>query len=171
VLFVAWFRRVPILVMFTSVTRAETPRALACGLVAVAILAACGDADGTGDDPILADLTVTVAHPDHPTIEYRLVCREGNASTVEGTLVAVDPDRACEAVQGAETQTLLIEGPRPDQVCPQVYGGPDVATVTGNIGEQPVSTTVDRADGCGINEWDQILGDVLPPPRDVNGAE
>jgi hypothetical protein len=49
--------------------------------------------------------------------------------------------------------------------------GPDVATVTGNIGEQPVSTTVDRADGCGINEWDQILGDVLPPPRDVNGAE
>jgi hypothetical protein len=153
------------------IPKTRRARTLGCCLVAALTLAACGGDDGVADDTVRADLTVTVAHPDHPTIEYRLVCREGSANTVDGALVAVDPDRACEALEGNEAQILLIEGPPPDQVCPQVYGGPDVATITGNIGEQPVSTTIDRTDGCGINEWDEILGDVLPPPRDMNGGE
>lgn len=147
--------------------RAPVTRLLVClvGALAVVSASSCGD-DAADQDEIHADLTVTVSHPDHQTMEYRLVCRDGSADTVEGALVAVDPARACEALDGAAAASRLVDGPPPDRICTQVYGGPDVATITGNIGERSVSTVIDRTDGCGINDWDEVLGDVLPPPRD-----
>lgn len=49
------------------------------------------------------------------------------------------------------------------------YGGPDVALVTGTLDEQPVDATADRTNGCGISDWDDLLGAVLPNPIGVTG--
>ena len=48
-------------------------------------------------------------------------------------------------------------------MCTEIYGGPDVATITGDIDGAPVDTTVDRANGCGIDDWDTVLAGLLPP--------
>lgn len=62
-------------------------------------------------------------------------------------------------------ETFLVDGPPPDRACTQVYGGPDTARITGRVDDRPVDLVVDRADGCGIEAWDTVLGAVLPPPR------
>jgi hypothetical protein len=47
--------------------------------------------------------------------------------------------------------------PPPDRACTQLYGGPDVATVTGTLGGQPVSHRFKRTDGCEIAAWDAAV--------------
>ena len=144
-----------------------------CWLAALAVtVGACGD-DSTNDDatastdaPIggpfpVADLSITVEHPDRDTIEYRLTCL-GDTATISGD-VDLDEQAACLALADPDVVSRLVEGPAADQICTEQYGGPDVATITGTIDEQPVDTTVDRSNGCGISDWDELLADVLPP--------
>lgn len=144
-----------------------------CWLVAVGVaMAACGDASAD-DDPIsptttpiggpypVADLSIVVQHQDRPTIEYRVTCL-GDAATIIGD-VDVDEQAACLALAGSDVSARLIEGPPADQICTEQYGGPDIAAITGTIDGQPVDTTVERTNGCGISDWDELLADVLPP--------
>ena len=148
-----------------------------CWLAALAVtVAACGDNsndDATAptdapstDAPIggpfpIADLSIVVEHPDRDTVEYRLTCL-GDTATIDGD-VDLDDQAACLALASPDVVSRLVEGPAADQICTQQYGGPDVATITGTIDEQTVDTTVDRTNGCGISDWDELLRDVLPP--------
>ncbi len=143
-----------------------------CWLVAFAVaVAACADTsanDGTtsSEAPIggpypVADLSIVVEHPDRDTIEYRLSCL-GDTATITGD-VDIDEQAACLALASPDVVSRLVEGPPADQICTEQYGGPDVATITGTIDEQPVDTTVDRTNGCGISDWDELLADLLPP--------
>ena len=152
--------------------RSEVERGIAmirdiCWLVAVALaVAACGESDTT-DTPIggpypVAELSIVFEHPDRETIEYRLDCL-GDTATITPQDVAVDEQAACLALADPDVVPRLVEGPPADQVCTEQYGGPDVATITGTIDDQPVDTTVDRTNGCGISDWDELLADVLPP--------
>lgn len=136
-------------------------------IIVAAVMAACGDASSNGDAPIggpypVADLSIVVEHPDWDTIEYRLTCL-GDTATVAPEEVDVDEQAACLALANADVVSRLVEGPPTDQVCTEQYGGPDVATISGTIDDQPVNTTVDRTNGCGISEWDDLLADLLPP--------
>lgn len=117
---------------------------------------------GGGPYPI-ADLTVTYEHPDVGTIEYQIVCL-GDTATLLGDVDGVNDQAACLALAGTEVQTRLIDGPQ-DGMCTQQYGGPETARFVGTIDDQPVDTTVNRSDGCGISDWDQLLADLLPPAR------
>lgn len=69
---------------------------------------------------------------------------------------------------------LLLEEPPPSQVCTEVYGGPEVATVTGTIDGQPVDATFSREDGCAIARFDAVsplwTGAVDPEQADGVGA-
>jgi hypothetical protein len=139
--------------------------------IVAAVMTACGDASSNGDGPIggpnpVADLSIVVEHPDRDTIEYRVTCLEDTA-TVTPEEVDVDEQAACEALAKADVVTRLVEDPPTDQICTEQYGGPDVATITGDIDDQPVNTTVDRTNGCGISDWDDLLADLLPPPVGV----
>jgi len=159
-------------------------------LAAVALVAAaCGDdttvtsAGGTdtpttsdgGGEPLgagpypVADLTVTVEHPDHPTIAYRVTCLGDTATVtpVEG-VVDIDERVACTVLARAEVQQRLVEGPPTDRACTEIYGGPDTATITGTLEGEPVDTVIDRANGCGIAEWDDLLAGLLPPAKGVS---
>jgi hypothetical protein len=147
-----------------------------CDLLVAALavaLAACGnastndDATSPADSPIggpfpVADLSIVVEHPDRDTIEYRLTCL-GDTATVIPEDAAIDEQAACLALASTGVVSRLVQGPPADQICTELYGGPDVATITGTIDEQPVDTTLDRTNGCGISDWDELLADVLPP--------
>ena len=134
---------------------------------------AAGD-DGADDGPLgagpypIADLTIAYDHPDEGvSFTYTITCL-GDTATVTGD-VDLDEMAACLALAEPAVQTRLVEGAPADQVCTEQYGGPDVAVITGTLDEQPVDTTVDRTNGCGISDWDDLLGAVLPNPIGVTG--
>jgi hypothetical protein len=160
-------------------------RTLPVTLVALALLAACGEgttgpagsADpigagtgsttstaapplGEGPYPV-ADLTVRVFHPERELV-YTVTCL-GDTATVTGEAPGVDERAACLALAEPEVVEWLVEGPPEGQVCTEVYGGPDTAEITGMIDDAAVVTRVTRDNGCGIDAWDRLLGDILPP--------
>lgn len=120
---------------------------------------------GAGPFPI-ADLTVTYQHPDANGVEYQIVCL-GDTATLVGAADGVSDQGACTRLAEAAVQQRLVDGPVADQICTEQYGGPDIARVVGTIDGQPVDTSFDRANGCGISEWDSLMAGVLPNPLGV----
>lgn len=134
-------------------------------LVLALALTACGDGGPANDYPD-ADLTITIEHPEADTVTYGIRCGTDGA-TIDGE--DLDADAACIALGDPDVQSLLIDGPPADRICTEIYGGPDVATITGTLAGESVSTRIDRSNGCGISDWDDVLGDVLPPAIGVTG--
>lgn len=118
---------------------------------------------GAGPYPI-ADLMFSYEHPDVGTRGYQVVCL-GDTATLLGDIDGISDMRACTALAKPDVQARLIDGVPEDQVCTQQYGGPETVRIVGRIDDRPVDTTVDRADGCGIGDWDGLLADLLPEPR------
>ena len=151
--------------------------AVALAIVTV-VLAGCG---GGADDPIPVepdggigdgagpppgsyadvDLEITIDHPDIEAYTYSVVC-SGEDATVDD-VEGIDAAAACTQLSQPAVQERLIEGPPADRVCTEIYGGPDTAAITGTIDGSPVDTVIDRTNGCGIGEWDELLAGVLPP--------
>ena len=50
----------------------------------------------------------------------------------------------------------------PDKACTQIYGGPQVAIVSGRVDGHAVWARLSRSDGCQIARWDRIPS-LLPP--------
>ena len=121
---------------------------------------------GAGPYPI-AELTIDYSHQSNGiAYSYDIVCL-GDTATLIGTVEGVTDQRACAALADPAVQERLIAGAPADQVCTEQYGGDDTAVITGRIDDQPVDTTVDRANGCGIDDWDRLLPAILPPPMGV----
>lgn len=139
----------------------QTTRRTGLVLVALVVLAACG-----GDGYPEAELDITIEHPDIETVSYTVSCG-GDDAAVEGA--GLDPDEACEVLADPAAVERLVEGPPQNQICTEIYGGPDVATISGTIDGQAVDTTVDRTNGCGISEWDDLLAGLLPPAVGATG--
>lgn len=117
-----------------------------------------------GDDTYaVADLTIEVTHPEEGTVTYRLSCL-GDTASIDDTGPDVSAEAACRQLTDIDAVALVVDGPDPDRICTEIYGGPDEAHITGTLDGQPVDLVVDRADGCGIDDWDRTLGDVLPAP-------
>lgn len=69
-----------------------------------------------------------------------------------------DPPRAC-ADLAREPQPFAPDPP--GQVCTEVFGGPQTATVRGTYRGSAVTLDLSRTDGCRIAQWDR-LGALLP---------
>jgi hypothetical protein len=68
--------------------------------------------------------------------------------------------QACAAL--AKTQDPFKPVPA-GQMCTQIYGGPEQATVKGTWHDRPVNARFSRGDGCQLNRWSKIgplFGDV-----------
>lgn len=121
--------------------------------------------DKTGDEPLgagpypIATLHVTVTHPEFPDLDYVISCLGDTATITPDN--GLSADQACRSLAGAEVQDLLVQGQPDDQICTQIFGGPDVAVIIGEIDGDSVSVEIKRNDGCGIAAWD-LLGSVLP---------
>lgn len=66
-----------------------------------------------------------------------------------------DAGAACAAI--AEAGGAAAFAPVPgDAMCTQIYGGPQVARVTGTLDGSPVSAEFSRENGCEMSRWDSL---------------
>lgn len=117
-------------------------------------LAACSSPDGD---------TVTAGPRTDLVIEF---VREPGATPERRTLTCEptggdhpDAEQACADLAASQDPFAPLAT---DQVCTQIFGGPQTATVTGTYRGEPVRLELSRSDGCRIAQWD-ALGAVLPP--------
>lgn len=175
-------------------------------LLAALLLAACGG-DRDGSTTSGGDETTASDRPGAPVegqadgtlvVELRnvgskdgsglplpvgIACTRSLPATCRETIecpVASEEDpadqRTCAWLRSTGLE-LLVEEPPVDQVCIEVYGGPEIATVTGTVDGQEVDATFSRQDGCAIARFDAIAplwtgvvdnGDDAPQPRIVD---
>ena len=139
-------------------------RALSLAVAATLALAAgCGDEEGTGSPTApaastdeTADLRITLdvdGKGGEPARTRRLVCAPNIDARYRGcdAALALPPDPAA---------------PTPPQTaCTEIYGGPDVATITGTLRGEPIDATLTRANGCEIERFDRftpLLQELFP---------
>jgi hypothetical protein len=117
--------------------------------VAIALLAsACGEEDDRARIR-QSELTVTVwpeGRGGRASETWTLRCDPSG-----GTHPA--PEAACRAL--AANTDALAPVPR-DAACTEVYGGPQVARVTGVYRGRGVRSTFERTNGCEIERWDRL---------------
>ena len=66
----------------------------------------------------------------------------------------------CELADGSECGRLRptdFAPIDPQTPCTEIYGGPDVVELSGFINDEPVDTTLTRANGCEIDRFDRIV--------------
>ncbi|WP_159705667.1 serine protease inhibitor [Arthrobacter sp. 18067] len=117
------------------------------------------------------DLTVTLTEaPGAESHEFHLRSTAGLLSPDPESLDSNLPDApaALAAVEqfGAE---IFFPEPRPDRICTQQYGGPQVAVVTGWFRGRKVHSRFSRTDGCEIARW-KTLASLLGNTGGSTGA-
>jgi hypothetical protein len=127
---------------------------LAALFCAIAVLAGCGsDGDGGGSPQPRYDLTVT----------YWPTGRDGDSRSATLTCdpdggTHADPNGACDVLLENEKALRPVPG---DVACTEIYGGPQLATISGS----GVDATLSRTNGCEIARWD-ALAPVVELPAD-----
>jgi hypothetical protein len=120
-------------------------------------LAGCGD-DGavvtatpaTSSGAPQTSLTIAVdAGGGEPPVESTLACEPAGGTHP-------DPEAACAALAELDAEAFMPVAA--DQVCTQIYGGPETATVHGTWRGAPVDASFSRQDGCEIARWDAVAG-------------
>ncbi|MEZ2391265.1 serine protease inhibitor [bacterium RCC_150] len=101
---------------------------------------------GKYDVELTITLTETPGGPDH---EFVLLGSDGTVA--EGSTLP-DAHAAMAAVERFGEE-IFFPIPRPDRICTQQYGGPQVAMVTGTFHGREVRSRFSRTDGCEIARW------------------
>lgn len=144
-------------------------RGVLAGALLLALGGASAAADGGGGDeaaPRAApSVHLTLRYDPGPGAARTATVRCGREQVATGWL-RTTASRACRV---ARTRAqLLTDAPPDDQVCAQVYGGPQTARVRGRVGGVAVDRRFTRADGCDIAAWTALRG--LLPPAPASGA-
>src|SRR5262245_14349561 len=111
---------------------------------------------GSRDTAAKSSLTITywAAGTSAKSAKWTLRC-----DPASGTLQR--PRRACTRLQ-AGGRKLFAPVPR-DLMCTEIYGGPQVARVTGTFAGRKIAATFNRTNGCQIARWDKVSPWLLPP--------
>jgi len=135
------------------VMRAALLAALALGL------AGCGSGDdeavvtetpAASPDAPETSLTITVdAGDDEPPVESTLACNPAGGTHP-------DPEAGCAALAELDAEAFMPVAA--DQMCTQIYGGPETATVRGTWQGERVDASFSRQNGCEIARWDAVAG-------------
>jgi hypothetical protein len=122
-------------------------------LCAAAPLAACGADDSETDDAgaptndgetsLKISVDTDADGPGEP-FEATLECPGAGTSQVACAEIAKLPDDPAAPVPA-------------DQPCTEIYGGPDVMTITGTLDGEEIDATFTRANGCEIERYDRFL--------------
>lgn len=105
-------------------------------------------------DEAAISLNIEVTADDQQVRSGTLEC--GDAAVGTGHLAdAAAAEGACDLLDGDSARNRLVDGYQPPAgACTMIYGGPDVATVTGTVDGQSVDTSFSREDGCAIADFD-----------------
>jgi hypothetical protein len=142
--------------------RARPLVALAVAALAAAAVA-CGDGE-SGDGAQTVNLKVRVNDGSGKVAQATLECGDGSAKG--GGFLEGRADQHCRDAVALEK--LLTTQPPQDQVCTQVYGGPQSARITGTFGAQDVARSLKRTNGCEIEDWKQA--DALLAPSGIKAG-
>jgi hypothetical protein len=117
-------------------------------------LAACADAGpAEAQQQPSTRLTVTFRADDRtPPTVWELTCDPAGGDHPE-------PQAACQALVDAGDP---FAPPPKDQICTEIYGGPERATVEGAWRSERVRADFSRTNGCEIARWDALRA-VLQP--------
>jgi len=130
--------------------RLRTALAAAVASVAVfASLAGCGS-DDDGDDPTVSGAETNLIidlDADGPAGKPN---RSAQISCAAGQETSPCP-------QLAEVDASDLAPVPPQTACTEIYGGPDVVTVTGTLHGEPVDAKLSRANGCEIDRFERFL--------------
>jgi Subtilisin inhibitor-like len=95
-------------------------------------------------------LTIAVDAGDgEPPVESTLACEPAGGTHP-------DPEAACAALAELDAEAFMPVAA--DQMCTQIYGGPETATVHGTVRGDRVDASFSRQDGCEIARWDAVAG-------------
>lgn len=144
-------------------------------------------ADGGGQtsgSSVEADLKITLTNMGDKSkgagipIPSGLKCDKSMPATCHASLEcpAADADAPdadlCAWLDGAAE--TIFDPPPADQACTEIYGGPEVARVTGMIDGDKVDATFSRTNGCEIARWDAAMplwtGEVPAGPASGGGG-
>lgn len=138
--------------------------------MALAALTGCGSGDGsdggsdaagggagTGSaDDAATSLTIVVTLDEGVEPKtYTLTCDPAGGDHPQ-------PEQACDAIAAAGAEVFDPVGA--DQACTEIFGGPQVATVTGTYGGSDVDATFSRQNGCEIDRWEKLGATVFAVP-------
>ncbi|WP_344107908.1 SSI family serine proteinase inhibitor [Nocardiopsis rhodophaea] len=71
------------------------------------------------------------------------------------------PEQACADLEKAGGPKAFDEVPE-DQMCTHIYGGPEIAAVTGHVDDTEIDTEFNKSGGCEITRYEN-MGSVLEP--------
>lgn len=74
------------------------------------------------------------------------------ASTLRVTCGERTRTAACRVLRKLPREAFAP--PAPDEICTQIYGGPETARVVGRLDGKRVDAAFARTDGCGIARWE-----------------
>ena len=133
------------------------PRALViCAVALMATLSACGKDAESGAPSDTTALTITVvADKGADPQAYELKCDPP----------AGDHPQAKQACAALDAVGADVFEPVPkDQMCTDLYGGPQTATVKGTYKGDAVDAEFNRTNGCEIDRWEQLGTTVFNVP-------
>ena len=92
-------------------------------------------------------------------VQYTLECVDGESGSAT---TLPDAGNACAALARLGTEFFTAR-PDKDVICTQQYGGPQTASITGELDGTPVLAAFSLTDGCQISRWNSIQ-DILGAP-------
>jgi Subtilisin inhibitor-like len=112
-------------------------------LAVLVLVTSCGSSSEAGGSAPSYDVTVIYwpNGPDGESVEATLTCDPDGGSHP-------DPAGACAALAENEDALQPVAG---DVACTEIYGGDQVATITGSV-----EASFSRANGCEIDRWDRL---------------
>ncbi|REE97397.1 SSI family serine proteinase inhibitor [Thermomonospora umbrina] len=137
--------------------RYRTPLATTAGLGALAVtfaLAGCGTEDDGPAAPALSpssaaqtrlDIEVRPSAKGAPTT-WTLTCDPAGGSHPRA-------EAACQALAKLKNPFAPVAK---DAICTEIYGGPNVASVSGTWRGTRIDTDFSRSNGCEISRWEQL---------------
>ncbi len=114
---------------------------------------------------LIAGLVLVGAHTGpaaHGPPELRIVSRAAPTSQPRIAVLRCNPARGTVPHPAAACRRLLSAGRAlfaptpPGTACTQIYGGPQVALVTGTLAGRSVWAKFARRDGCETERWNRI---------------
>ncbi|GAA1911265.1 SSI family serine proteinase inhibitor [Streptantibioticus ferralitis] len=151
---------------------ARPPRPLGLSLTATAVLAlaavpAPASAAARLPVPVPLPLPLPLPLPDSAGDQLTITYADGSGPTVTSTLSCHPAGGTHRNARAACDRLDALDGPLGpvphDQMCTELYGGPQTARITGTWRGRHVEDTYTRTDGCQAARW-QRMEPVLPEP-------
>ena len=122
-------------------------RLAALTLAGLAITGCGGKNESSGSTSPTANLeiSISVRNSEQPSKLWTLRC------PASGTL----PDAAEACRKLGKVDDPFAPVPK-GTACTQIYGGPEIADVSGTFDGKPVNTQFSRGDGCQIERWKRV---------------